>query len=102
VLLSGCDIEHELRLGRRATLLGVQHDPASDLLTVTYRASAGNEPEVRLYDINGDCHLARVLPAATDSEQTVQIAIPDAGRGFYLLELHDRAEHSILPLMIAR
>jgi hypothetical protein len=102
VLLSGCDIEHELKMGRRVSALAVRHDPASPLLTLTYRAPAGSAPELRLYDINGDCCLTRILAAATDEEQTTQVPVPTLGHGFYLLELRDRAERAILPLMIAR
>jgi hypothetical protein len=102
VVLSGCDIEHELKMGRRVSALAVQHDPASAVITVTYHAPQGSVPLLRIYDLSGDCRLDRPLPEATDATQTIQIPVNMLGRGFYLLELLDRAERDILPLMIAR
>ena len=102
VLLSGCDIGHELRLEKAIAIRAVRPNPVGDEAIIVYRAPEGSTPQLVVSDMAGRDVLSLQLPPGTGEEQEHRVNANNIASGVYRFELRDRTERSIVPVIIVR
>jgi hypothetical protein len=102
VLLSGCDIGHELKLVKAIAIRGVRPNPVGDEAIIVYRAPEGSTPQLVVSDMAGRDVLSMELPPGTGEEQEQRLNANRFASGVYRFELRDRNERSVVPVIIVR
>jgi hypothetical protein len=102
VFLSGCDIGRDLSLDKAVAIRSIHPNPVGDEAIITYRAPAGSTPQLVITDMTGRELIYQQLPAGTGEEQTERVQAHTLASGVYRFEIRDRAERSIVPVVIVR
>jgi hypothetical protein len=102
VLLSGCDIANGFGFGKRVRIESISPNPAARQITVAYRAPLGSAPHLLFSNSAGVESLRADLPAGTGEIQESKVDVGALASGLYMLELRDREERSIAPVIITK
>jgi hypothetical protein len=102
VLLSGCDIANGFGFGKRVRIESVQPNPITEEAIISYRAPEGSRPELALTNSAGQSVTVLTLPTGTGGRQEARLNVRTTPSGVYMLELRDRAERSIIPVVITK
>jgi hypothetical protein len=102
VLLSGCDIANGFGFGKRVRIESISPNPAARQITIAYRAPLGSAPRLLFSNSAGEESLRADLPAGNGEVQESRVDVGSLASGLYMLELRDREERSIVPLIITK
>jgi hypothetical protein len=97
VLLDGCDVG-SFASGKGVRIRSVRVDRSDRTVVVTYRAPRGALPLLAIVDATGAVVAAQSLSSGVDGDQEARFTLP--GSGFFMIELRDRVERSVVPVII--
>lgn len=102
IFLKGCDVDRNVLFGRSIVMRSISPNPITDDAEIVYQAPVGVVPRLVFLDLMGREVYTVNLPIGTDAEQTARVPVQGLVPGFYLAELRDRAERSVVPVVIAQ
>ncbi|MGE3799536.1 MAG: choice-of-anchor D domain-containing protein [Candidatus Kapaibacterium sp.] len=100
VTLSGCEVGNLPGVGKRASIRSIQPNPASSNVTLTYLSPEGRVSTLSLYDCLGGKVSTITLPVGSGEPEEYPLDLQDFPRGMYMLELVERGERHLYPLLI--
>lgn len=102
VYLSGCEVGRTPGIGKRASIRSVQPNPALSSTTLTYQAPKGRVSTLSLFDCRGQKITAITLPEGSGQIEELHLPLDGLPRGMYMLELVERNERQLHPLLIGQ
>ena len=100
IRLEGCDVGKDLGYDRIIALRSIAVN--GDEARVSYDAVAGIAVRIVVTNLTGEVVRLEDLPPGEDGERTVSIPTWDLPAGFYIMELRDRTQRAVMPIMIGR
>lgn len=102
VLLRGCELGRGTSFSRPVGITRVEVTRSGETLRIIYHAPSQSEPTLRLVDGVGRQVMMWHLPRATGEEEISEFAIGDLSTGLYYIEVRDRVERSVLPIVVVQ
>ncbi|MCB0711562.1 MAG: choice-of-anchor D domain-containing protein [Ignavibacteriae bacterium] len=100
VTLSGCEVGSLPGVGKRASIRSIQPNPASSNVTLTYLSPEGRVSTLSLYDYLGGKISTITLPVGSGEPEEYLLDLQEFPRGIYMIELVEREERHLYPLLI--
>ncbi len=102
VYLSGCEVGRTPSIGKRASIRSVQPNPALSSTTLTYQTPKGRVSTLSLFDCRGQKITTITLPEGSGQIEELHLPLEGLPRGMYMLELVERNERQLHPLLIGQ